>query len=141
MAKVQARLTGVNALRILKNIVVLMLALVVVTGCKSKNPLVGKWTVDLNSLSGDTRMVVENSSENRSIEFTDDKMIFTNEALLVSYEINGKLVKVRPAGNNVDPVVIIMKDDGSILVPTPKAGTIRYVRAVDYEVKDERSLK
>lgn len=119
-------------MKILKNIMVLLLAVVVVTGCKKENPLIGKWQIDLASLSGDTKMIVENSSENRTIEFTSDKMILTNEALLVSYEINGKLIKVRPAGN-VDPVVIVMKSDGSIAMPTPNAGTVRYVRVKQYE--------
>lgn len=125
-------------MNILKNIMVLMLAVVVLTGCKDKNPLIGKWTIDLASLSGDVKMVVENSSSNRSLEFTKDKMIMSDVALLVTYEINGKLVKVRPAGN-ADPVVIIVKDDGSILVPTPAAGTIRYVPTVEYDVEDERN--
>jgi len=117
-------------LKILKNVMVLMMAVVVLAGCKNKNPLIGKWTIDLASLSGDSLMVVENSSENRTIEFTKDKMILTDEALLVSYEINEKLIKVRPAGN-MDPVVIILKDDGSIVMPTPKAGTVRYIRAAE----------
>lgn len=127
-------------MKILKNIMVLMFALVVVTGCKDKNPLIGKWTIDLASLSGDTRMIIENTSQNRTIEFTRDKMIFDDQALLVSYEINGKLVKVRPSGKG-NPVVIVVKDDGSITMPTPQAGTLRYVRVKKYDYENEKAAE
>lgn len=106
----------------------LVLAVLSVTACGEKNPLIGEWRVDDKNFNSIVQSALNAAgSGSPMIVFTADKMIAGDQAKQVSYEVAGDRVVVTAKGESNGQVYTVI--DGNYFdVQLPLAMKLRYVK-------------